>query len=164
MIFWWFIDFALLRHLWTVFLILRVIFVISGDDLPCGEIFGQFETFSTSKICYLRNLNLHLLWDPGVEFQKFEKKTPRETYTDSENTNNLSNYNNAEIFLYSTIFRFFELSKPPATLWWTLKEIFSSQNWFSPTMNTLSTKWKKSETIDFNLIVFEIHHYSGKLK
>jgi hypothetical protein len=81
--------------------------VISGDDLACGEIFGQIETFSTSKICYLRNLNLHLLWDPGVEFQKFEKYAPRETYTDSENTNNLSNYNNAEIFLYSTIFRFF---------------------------------------------------------
>ena len=76
-----------------------------------------------------------------------------ETYTDSENTNNLSNYNNAEIFLYSTIFRFFELSKPPATLWWTFKEIFSSQNWFSPTMNTLSTKWKKSETIDFKKVL-----------
>jgi hypothetical protein len=56
-------------------------------------------------------------------------------------------------FLVSIDFWFFELSTPPATLWWIFKEIIFSQNWFSSTVNTLSTKWKKSETIDFKKVL-----------
>jgi hypothetical protein len=76
-----------------IFSIFRVIVVISDDDSPCGEIFGQIETFPTSKIWYPQNLNLHLQWDPGVELQYKSKIIRSKTQKDFENTNNLSNYN-----------------------------------------------------------------------
>ena len=69
--------------------------MISGNDLPCGEIIGQIKTFSTSKFWYPQNLNLHVLLDSGIDFQNFEKRFFRETYKDPENINNLLNYNQA---------------------------------------------------------------------
>ena len=96
-----------MRHFWIVFSFFKVIFAFYGNDSQSGENFGQIETFLTSEIWYPWNFNLHLMWDPEVESQDKSKIIYKETDKDSENTSNLSNYNNVEIFLDWTIFSIF---------------------------------------------------------